>query len=596
MARFFQDAGVKAVAVHSGPDSAPRTASLDRLRQGDLRVIFTVDMFNEGVDLPATDTVLLLRPTESRIVWLQQVGRGLRKAENKPHLTVIDYIGNHRSFLLKPQTLFQLPPGDDQIARAFNLLAEGQLELPPGCEVTYELEAVDILRALLRLPRKTDALKQWYEQFRDLHGTRPTALEAFHEGYNPRAARRQHGSWLRFVAAQGDLGLAEAAAMSTAGPFLDELGVTKMERSYEMVLLLAMLGEGAFPGELAIGPLAEAFARVAARSATLRQDVSVSLDDAAAVRRLVRENPVDAWVKGGAFAYQEGVFRSVIEVPAEQRTAVQELTRELVEWRLAEYLGEAKHDADNQTLLKVIHAGGRPILHLDRTKQSLPTGWTPIVIDGEAYEANFMKVAVNVVRRPGSEQNELPRVLRRWYGPDAGLAGTRHTVALETADAGYQLTPSGTTRKAELQRWQTYAREEIPALFGLEFTPAIWNAGFVRTAGHLFLLVTLDKGGKVEAHQYHDRFLAPDLLEWQSQNRTTRASELGQDLAHHAERQIPVHLFARTASKADGRAAPFVYCGDVTFVDWNGDQPITVRWQLPEAVPERLRALLEPQA
>ncbi|MDP3910683.1 MAG: hypothetical protein Q8Q14_09855, partial [Gemmatimonadales bacterium] len=99
--------------------------------------MFAVDMFNEGVDLPHVDTVMMLRPTESRVVWVQQFGRGLRKAEGKDHLRVIDYIGNHRTFLLKPQTLFGLPPGNmAAVAEALTRAEGGATELPPGCEVT----------------------------------------------------------------------------------------------------------------------------------------------------------------------------------------------------------------------------------------------------------------------------------------------------------------------------------------------------------------------------------------------------------------------------------------------------------------------------
>ena len=64
-----------------------------RLRRGELRAIFTVDIFNEGVDIPEVDTILLLRPTESATVFLQQLGRGLRWAEGKSVLTVLDFIG-----------------------------------------------------------------------------------------------------------------------------------------------------------------------------------------------------------------------------------------------------------------------------------------------------------------------------------------------------------------------------------------------------------------------------------------------------------------------------------------------------------------------
>ena len=73
-----------------------RRAALGNLRRGEIRLIFAVDLFNEGVDLPEVDTVLMLRPTESATVFLQQLGRGLRWAEEKQVLTVIDFVGQVR--------------------------------------------------------------------------------------------------------------------------------------------------------------------------------------------------------------------------------------------------------------------------------------------------------------------------------------------------------------------------------------------------------------------------------------------------------------------------------------------------------------------
>ena len=155
-----------------------------------------MDIFNEGVDLPTLDTVMMLRPTESKILWLQQFGRGLRRAPGKERLTVIDYIGNHRVFLLKPQTLFGLPPGDREVFNLIERLQNGTQELPPGCEVTYELEAIDILKSLLRRTTTTqdEALQRYYEDFRTVHGVRPTAVEAYQDGYNPRSVRER--CWL----------------------------------------------------------------------------------------------------------------------------------------------------------------------------------------------------------------------------------------------------------------------------------------------------------------------------------------------------------------------------------------------------------------
>jgi hypothetical protein len=147
---------------------------LESLGAGAVEVIFPVDIFNEGVDVPSVDTVMMLRSTESRVVWLQQFGRGLRRAAGKPHLTVIDYIGNHRTFLVEPQTLLGLPPGDGPLADVLErVAAHRNLDLPPDCEVTYELKAVEILRALLRVSRDHEALRAWYEDFRERNGARP---------------------------------------------------------------------------------------------------------------------------------------------------------------------------------------------------------------------------------------------------------------------------------------------------------------------------------------------------------------------------------------------------------------------------------------
>jgi hypothetical protein len=99
---------------------------------------------------------------------------------------------------------------------------------------------------------RQEALKRYYEEFTELHGARPRALEAFHEGYNPRAARAAHGSWLGFVKALGGLEPGQQRALERHRPFLDELEDTPMTKSYKILVLLGMLNEDAFPGEITI--------------------------------------------------------------------------------------------------------------------------------------------------------------------------------------------------------------------------------------------------------------------------------------------------------------------------------------------------------
>ena len=132
MSGWFNGEGLRTVAVHSGPTSALRASSLERLAAGELDVVFAVDMFNEGVDVPTVDTVLMLRPTESTIVWIQQFGRGLRRAAGKDPLTVVDYIGNHRIFLTKARALLGCGEGERALRLRLEKVADHSLALPPG--------------------------------------------------------------------------------------------------------------------------------------------------------------------------------------------------------------------------------------------------------------------------------------------------------------------------------------------------------------------------------------------------------------------------------------------------------------------------------
>jgi superfamily II DNA or RNA helicase/HKD family nuclease len=93
MADRFARAGIPARALTSRDDSVGRQQAIEQLKRGELKVVFTVDLFNEGVDLPTVDTILMLRPTESATIFLQQLGRGLRLADDKACLTVLDFIG-----------------------------------------------------------------------------------------------------------------------------------------------------------------------------------------------------------------------------------------------------------------------------------------------------------------------------------------------------------------------------------------------------------------------------------------------------------------------------------------------------------------------
>lgn len=103
MSQEFNRKGFKSIALNGSDSSAQREKYIHRLEDDhdELEFISTVDIFNEGIDIPSVNTVLMLRPTNSPIVFIQQLGRGLRKLKNKKFLTVLDFIGNHsKTFLI----------------------------------------------------------------------------------------------------------------------------------------------------------------------------------------------------------------------------------------------------------------------------------------------------------------------------------------------------------------------------------------------------------------------------------------------------------------------------------------------------------------
>ena len=141
MAEDFSRFGYPAVALDARSPRDQRHAALNRLRRGEIRAIFTVDLFNEGVDLPEVDTVLMLRPTESATVFLQQLGRGLRWAEGKRVLTVLDFVGQvRREYRYDTRYRALLGGTRHEVQKA--VAADFPL-LPPGCALKLDRIAKD---------------------------------------------------------------------------------------------------------------------------------------------------------------------------------------------------------------------------------------------------------------------------------------------------------------------------------------------------------------------------------------------------------------------------------------------------------------------
>lgn len=342
MAEQFSRAGVSAAAVYSG-SALGRAQALERLHAGTLQVVFSVDLFNEGVDLPSIDTVMMLRPTESKILFLQQLGRGLRRSVGKPHLVVLDFIGNHHGFLHKPQALFGVGATYQALAAFARQAERHALDLPAGCYVNYDLAIIDFLKSLDSSGPQKD-----YQALRDGLGRRPTLSEFHRSGSSVQAMRQRSGHWFALVRSMGDLTEPELAVAERFEALLRETEVTAMTRSYKMVLLQALIELDGLVQAVPIEALARRSRSVLDRRRPLLDDLPAALRSSAATDgawlRYWRDNPVKAWTGGNRPAGTtapfklEGLnFTLVSRAPAELAPALATMLQELVDYRLAAY-------------------------------------------------------------------------------------------------------------------------------------------------------------------------------------------------------------------------------------------------------------------
>lgn len=151
MAEFFRAAGLPATYLHAADDGRERKSAIDALERGEICALFTVDLFNEGVDIPVVDTVLFLRPTESATVYLQQLGRGLRLHPNKACLTVLDFVGRaHRNFRFDRR--YRALLGGGTRAEVQRAIESDFPHLPSGCSMQLERRARDVVLENIRRP------------------------------------------------------------------------------------------------------------------------------------------------------------------------------------------------------------------------------------------------------------------------------------------------------------------------------------------------------------------------------------------------------------------------------------------------------------
>lgn len=637
MALQFQNAGVSAASVH-GDSEMSRGEAMDLLEAGKLDVIFSVDFFNEGVDLPAIDTVLLLRPTESKILFLQQIGRGLRKHPGKEMLVVLDFVGNHQSFLHKPQALMGQAMNLRQLAE-FARKAEGnRLDLPQGCFINYDLAFIDFLKGLDQKGSEKD-----YQVLRDTLGRRPTLTEYYHFGANLSQARKQHGSWFGLVEEMGDLTEVEASLLTAHERFLKEVETTSMTRSFKMILLEAFQNQSGWRTAPDLASLAlESWSILKRRPrlfAELADSVRDGSGDTSEWQKYWRKNPVDHWTNKTPpfFRVEQEKLTPTLSIHLDEITVFEPMVQELIDYRLASYEARlhAKPGSADENKIPPIAPNGTELPYFPTLKiacghfrnsraeseeyRMLGAGYGRLE-PGRHFIARASGNSMNGGKNPVHDGDYL---LLEQVNPERAGGITGKTLAIERIDelgdtqyllrnvlksAGgeYVLRAANPdyddlTVTPELsEQFRTFARleavisplemaigqelerEEIPELFGASFNPGNWNSGhvFLREKGAHVLLVTLNKQGKSAQHRYVDHWIDQKTFHWQSQNSTTPESKRGKDLINHRALGLTVHLFVRENKLRNGKAAPFTYHGPVEYRSHEGSSPISVTFKL----------------
>ena len=251
MAKEFCKRGIPSVAVYSNADgdfSEDRSTAIEKLKNGEIRVIFSVDMFNEGVDITSVDMVLFLRPTESPIVFLQQLGRGLRKSKGKEYLNVLDFIGNYEKagrvrFLLTGTTLSETERYNPADRSSF----------PDDCLIDFDMKLIDLFAEMDKKHLKVkDQIKNEYFRVKDLIGKRPSRIELFtymdddvyqmaitHSKDNP------FKKYLEFLKELNELTIDEELLYQGIGrEFINLIENTNMSKVYKMPVLMAFYNHG----------------------------------------------------------------------------------------------------------------------------------------------------------------------------------------------------------------------------------------------------------------------------------------------------------------------------------------------------------------
>ena len=267
MAKEFCKRKVPAAAVYSNADgefAEDRDIAVERLKNQEIKVIFSVDMFNEGLDIASLDMVMFLRPTDSPVIFLQQLGRGLRTYKGKEYLNVLDFIGNYEKAGKTPFLLAGETSWDGKGA-----IGSHDMEYPDDCIVDFDMCLIDLFQELEKkqLSARERIITEYYHVKERLDEKVPTRMEFFsymddgiYQYCIKHAKENPFRRYLDFLHGLGELSEEEEVLYGGIGRgFLSLIETTDMQKVYKMPVLYSFYNHGKLRLEVTDGEVLESW-------------------------------------------------------------------------------------------------------------------------------------------------------------------------------------------------------------------------------------------------------------------------------------------------------------------------------------------------
>ncbi len=493
-----------AIALYSGNGIGTTTREYYVKRLEDdsdsLQYIFTVDLFNEGIDIPSVNTVLMLRPTESSIIFIQQLGRGLRKLPNKEFVTVLDFIGNYKNSFLMAIALYGKPDFDRDTLKV--QVASDFAELPNGTYIHMDKITKEQILSQLEAERfmSMKYMKESYNAFKNLScgGKVPMLVDYL----------KQDGS-------------------------IDPLRFTQFNAQFKTYMEFASYMEKDSHPELSLALDNNAFS--------------------AAMRLFSFYSPAkraEEWI----------ILKTILDSPNFE-ASIDMILLEASKYISKIHTERFYHAAD------VLSGKYFDKAELTKYSKSLLVLQNNSLAFNEALKTCLKNDEVSLLWLSDLIRYNLLRFQREFESFDSGLPF--------------------------LKLYHEYSMRDIALLCGYKKTHSAFRGQGLLTLDYpnYYIFVNLHKDANIkESINYKDKFIKPDIFQWESPNSTTQDSEVGKNLIDNIKRGVKLHLFVRKFEEIEGVTQPFMYLGEVfTYKDTvKNNKPIMMEFGLYNRVPDNI--------